>query len=202
MPEGTAVLTLVLAALAIMGSPGPSTISLTAVAASFGARRVVPYLIGLILGTVAVLLIVATGITTALLSLPLLSPVLIGASLVYIAYLAFRIATAPPLGEPATSAAAPSLAGGIALGVANPKAYVAIGAVFAANRLATDPMGDAVAKLVILAGMIAVIHLVWLAAGALIAGSLRDPVTSRIVNVTLKVALVAFSALALLPHGT
>jgi threonine/homoserine/homoserine lactone efflux protein len=39
MPEWSALLSLVLTSLAIMGSPGPSTISLTAVSASFGVAR-------------------------------------------------------------------------------------------------------------------------------------------------------------------
>lgn len=201
MPDWDAALTLVLTSLAIMGSPGPSTVSLTAVTASFGARRAVPYLVGLILGTVGVLIIVATGLTAALLSVPYLAPVLIGASLLYIVYLAYRIATAPPLAESHAAENAPSLGGGFVLGVANPKAYVAIAAVFAAGRLANEPVPDAVAKLAVLAVMIVVIHLGWLVAGAAIAAALRDPVKSRVVNIVLAVALVVFSAAALLPHG-
>jgi len=201
MAEWSALLSLVLTSLAIMGSPGPSTISLTAVSASFGVARAVPYLLGLILGTAAVLLIVATGLTAALLSLPLLAPVLIGASLGYIVYLAYRIATAPPLAELSAAEDAPSLAGGLVLGIANPKAYVAIATVFAANHLATDALSDAVEKVVLLVGMIVMIHLAWLVGGALIAAMLRDPLQSRILNLVLAVALVVFSAIALIPHG-
>jgi hypothetical protein len=36
---------LLLMALAIMGTPGPATISLTAVGSSFGLRRSLPYLV-------------------------------------------------------------------------------------------------------------------------------------------------------------
>ncbi len=62
--------TLVLAAMAVMGSPGPATISVTAVAAAFGARRSLAYLGGIILGTTIVLLAVATGVVAMLLSVP------------------------------------------------------------------------------------------------------------------------------------
>src|SRR4051812_41633491 len=43
--------TLLLTSLALMGSPGPSTVSVTAVGAAFGLRRSLAYVLGLILGT-------------------------------------------------------------------------------------------------------------------------------------------------------
>jgi len=46
---------LVLTSLAIMGSPGPATISLTGSGVAFGVRRSARYLAGIILGTTAVL---------------------------------------------------------------------------------------------------------------------------------------------------
>ena len=48
---------------------------------------------------------------------------------------------------------------------ANPKAYVAIAAVFAGTTLADDPTPDALLKTAVLALMIVVIHVVWLLAG-------------------------------------
>jgi hypothetical protein len=146
MPTLESLTALTLASLAVMGSPGPATISVTAVGGTFGVKRALPYLAGLILGTTTVLLIVAAGLTTVLLSLPFLAPVLVAGSLVYVLDLAYRIATAPPLAEIHPAAVAPPLWGGLALGIANPKAYFAIAAVFAANRLAADPPLDAIEK--------------------------------------------------------
>ena len=71
-----------------MGSPGPSTISVTAVGAAFGLRRSLAYLCGLILGTTVVLLAVATGLAAMLLSVPHIAPLLIAASAAYMLYLA------------------------------------------------------------------------------------------------------------------
>src|SRR6266481_3881077 len=88
---------LILASLVVMGSPGPSTMSVTAVGAAFGFRRSLAYLTGLILGTTAVLVAVAAGVVAMLMSLPRLAPVLVAASAAYIVYLAIKIATAPPL---------------------------------------------------------------------------------------------------------
>src|SRR5437016_6742994 len=57
-----AVVSLIGASLAIMGSPGPSTISLTAAASAHGVRKSLRYMAGLVVGTMAVLVAVATGI--------------------------------------------------------------------------------------------------------------------------------------------
>jgi threonine/homoserine/homoserine lactone efflux protein len=189
---------LVLTSLAIMGSPGPATISLTGSGVAFGVRRSARYLAGIILGTVVVLAGVAAGVTGALLAVPAARPVLIGVAVAYILYLAFHIATAPPLAAGADAAAAPSLAGGLLLGVANPKAWVAIGAVFVSVRLSDSAGVDAGLKTCVLVVMIVVINTGWLAAGASLAPVLRDRARSRRANLALAAALIVSTAAALL----
>ena len=160
------LLTLILAAAVVMGSPGPSTMSVTAVGAAFGFRRALAYLAGLIAGTTAVLLAVAAGVVSMLLSVPRLAPVLVAVSAVYMAYLAL-IATAPPLARQDGEARAPSFAGGLLLAIADPKAYLAIAAVFAGTTLPVEPrLLEALFKSAVLTIMIVVIHLFWLLAGA------------------------------------
>jgi len=183
---------LVLAAAVVMGSPGPSTMSITAAGAAFGLRRSLGYLAGLVMGTTTVLMAVALGLLTLLLSLPWLAPGLIAASGIYILYLAFRIATAPPLSRQARPVAAPSLAGGFFLAIANPKAYAAIAAVFAGTRL------DPVPKILVLSLMIILIHLVWLLAGASLSRMLHDPRRGRIANILFAAILIATTGYALL----
>ena len=191
-----AVAPLVLTSLAIMGSPGPATISLVAAGSAHGLRRSLAYLAGIVTGTTIVLVAVATGITAAVLAVPALSSVLIAVSVVYILWLAYHVATAPPLAAQTQASEAPSLAGGTLLGVANPKAWIAIAAVFASASLAGSAATDAAAKVAVLALMIVLINSTWLVAGASLAPLLRDPRRSRIVNVTMAVALVIATALA------
>lgn len=189
---------LILASAAIMGSPGPSTISATAVGAAFGVRRSIPYVAGLVAGTFSVLLVVAAGVVSVLLSVPAAGPVLGAVSLAYITYLAWRIATAPPLRADGTVNAAPALPGGFVLALANPKAYLAIAAVFSGTVvIAGDATADALAKITLLGGMIVLIHLFWLLAGASLSRVLRDPVWSRVINVALAVALLGVTIAAL-----
>lgn len=209
--------TLLVAALAIMGSPGPSTISLVAAAVAYGARRCVAYGLGLVAGTTVVLLATATGVTAILLTVPALHWVLIVVATGYLLLLAHRLATAPPLrARPSASSLRggyatlalprtasgdghPTFVAGLALGVANPKAWIAIAAVFASTRLADRALADAALKVPVLALVVALIHAAWLLAGRLLMPALRDPRRSRVVNITLAVLLVAASVLALLP---
>ena len=109
------LMSLLLASLVAMGSPGPSTMSVTAAGAAFCFRRSLAYVAGIVLGTTAVLLTVSAGVVSMLTSLPRLAPLLVGASAAYIAYLAFKIATAPPLSRQDRAADAPSFAGGFLL---------------------------------------------------------------------------------------
>jgi len=190
------VLALVLAA-AVMGSPGPATISVTAVGAAFGLRPSLGYTSGVALGTIAVLLAVAAGIFGMLTSLPVLAPVLAIASAAYILYLAFKIAMAPPLAERGSTATKPDFLGGFMLAVANPKAYVAIGAVFAGAASQADTLGVST-RLLVLAAMIVAIHLVWLLAGTAFARFLRRPLASRIINLVFAATLVLTTLLAAL----
>jgi threonine/homoserine/homoserine lactone efflux protein len=183
--------TLLLTCLAVMGSPGPATISLTAAGSAWGARRCAGYLAGIITGTTAVLAAVAAGITAALLAVPGLRAALTVISLAYILWLACHIAAAPPATANATTASPPSLTGGLLLGAANPKAWLAISAVFTSARLAASPLADAAAKTLTLTLMIIVICAAWLLAGASLASVLRHPRRSRIMNITLAVLLVA-----------
>ena len=189
---------LVFISLAIMGSPGPATVSLIAAGSAYGVWGSIPYLLGIIVGTTIVLLAVATGITSALLAVPAIGSILIGSSVVYILWLAYHIATAPPLSEPTTASSTLSVAGGTFLGIANPKAWVAIAAVFASGHLADDTKTDAAAKIAMLTAMIIAICAIWLVAGASIAPLLRDPGRARVVNAALAVALVGATALAVL----
>ena len=187
---------LVLTSLAIMGSPGPVTISLTATGSAHGVRRSMTYWLGIVFGTLIVLLAVAAGITAAVLAIPHVRTVLIVVSAAYLLRLAYKIATAPPPGERPHDARAPTLAAGTVLGVANPKAWVAIAAVYASGHLASSPGTDAVAKLGVLTVMVVLISGGWLLIGASMASLFREPRRARGLNIVLAVALVVATVIA------
>ncbi|MEQ9608743.1 MAG: LysE family transporter [Kiloniellaceae bacterium] len=188
-----------LAALPLMGSPGPATLSTAAVGASFGWRRGLPYLGGIVAGTTTVLCLIATGVTAVVLTVPALKTAITTAAAAYILYLAWRIATAPPLSKESATAKAPAFPGGFLLAVANPKAFAAIGAVYAGHSAVPgDLSADAAVKIAALTLVIVLVNSAWLLFGSLIAHTLHDPKKSRIANVTFAILLIASVGLALL----
>jgi threonine/homoserine/homoserine lactone efflux protein len=187
------------AGFALAGSPGPNTLSLAATGAAFGARRGVGYMAGVNIGMVAVMAITASGVVSLLLGAPGTTPIVTTAAAGYFAFLAYRIATAPPLTENTEFGRQPSFAGGVFLSLVNPKAYAAMAALFSGFVLVPNRFAlDATAKAIVLAAIITAVNLAWLIAGAALTRFFRDPRTSRAINVAFAVLLIASVALALL----
>ena len=187
------------AGFALAGSPGPNTLSLAATGAAFGARRGVGYMAGVNIGMVAVMAITASGVVSLLLAAPGATPIVTTVAAGYFAFLAYRIATAPPLTENTEFGRQPSFAGGVFLSLVNPKAYAAMAALFSGFVLVPNRFAlDATAKAIVLAAIITAVNLAWLIAGAALTRFFRDPRTSRAINVTFAVLLIVSVALALL----
>jgi threonine/homoserine/homoserine lactone efflux protein len=188
-----------LAGIALAGSPGPNTLSLAATGAAFGACRGVRYMAGIDIGMVAVMAITASGVVSLLLAAPGASPIVTTMAAGYFGYLAFRIATAPPLTENTEFGRQPSFAGGVFLSLVNPKGYAAMAALFSGFVLVPDRFAlDATAKAIVLAGIITAVNLAWLIAGAALTRFFQDPRTNRAINVTFAVLLIASVGMVLL----
>ena len=181
------------------GQPRPATISLTAAGSALGLRRSLAYLAGIIAGTTASCSWRSRrGSRRRCSRSPPCAP--------------FCSRPVPPTscGSPTTSRprrrSPPMAAGrtrrrspaGRCSGIANPKAWIAIAAVFASARLADGAAVDAAAKVAVLAVMIVAINTTWLAAGASLAPLLRDARRARFVNGGLAGVLVAAAALTVI----
>jgi threonine/homoserine/homoserine lactone efflux protein len=187
-----------LAALALAGSPGPATLSLAATGAAFGARRGLSYLAGITAGMLIVIAITASGVTGLVLALPGATPVVVALSAAYFVYLAFRIATAPPLAENAQGRE-PSFLGGVFLSAVNPKGYAAMAALFSGFVLFRDRLAlDLTAKVVVLMAIITAVNVAWLFAGAALTRFLREPRMNRAINVTFAGLLLVSVGFALM----
>jgi threonine/homoserine/homoserine lactone efflux protein len=188
----------ILAGLALTGSPGPATLSLAATGAAFGARRGLGYMIGIVAGVAVVMALVASGLTGLMLALPGAAPVLAALAAGYLVWLAWRIATAPPLGDQAT-ARPPSIVAGFLLALANPKAYAAMVALFSGFVLIREqPELDAALKALLLVAIMSAVNLAWLVAGSALTRCFREPTINRAINVAFAALLVASVGLALL----
>lgn len=189
----------ILAGFALAGSPGPATLSLAAAGAAFGARRALGYLAGLVVGIVGVMLITASGLTAVLLAVPGAASVVIVLAAAYFIYLAFRIATAPPLSASAARGRPPTFLGGVLLSLVNPKGYAAMGALFSGFVLLPDRLAvDVALKIAVLTAIVVLVNFAWVFAGTALTRAFRDPRSSRIVNVVFAILLIV-SVLATLP---
>ncbi len=187
----------ILAALALAGSPGPNTLSLAAVGAAFGRPIAWRYMIGLTLGMVGVIAIVGSGLQSLLFALPGAAPVVTVLAAAYFAYLAYRIATAPPLDADPDPAAAPRWFEGTLLSLVNPKAYAAMAAMFSGFVLiAGDPLQDGLVKAGVLVATLLTVNVAWLSIGTALTGLLRDPRTARIINIAFAILLIVSVVIA------
>jgi threonine/homoserine/homoserine lactone efflux protein len=187
----------ILAGIALAGSPGPATLSLAATGAAFG-RRGLAYMAGINIGMVGVMAITASGVAGVLLAIPGAAPVVAGLAALYFVYLAWRIATAPPLSDDAGARRQPSFAAGLLLSMVNPKGYAAMAALFSGFVLVRARPGlDAALKLAVLLAIIVAVNAAWLSAGAALTRFFREPRSNRIINVTFAVLLLASVGVAL-----
>jgi threonine/homoserine/homoserine lactone efflux protein len=193
------LLGLIVAGLALAGSPGPATLSLAATGAAFSARRGLAYMLGIDIGMAAVMAITASGVVGILLALPGATPVVTVLAGLYFVYLAIRIAMAPPLTEGSAQGDPPSLAAGFLLSLVNPKGYAAMAALFSGFVLIRERLAlDAMLKMLVIGAIIVAVNIAWLAGGAALTRFFRDPRLNRTINVTFAVLLIASVAVALM----
>ena len=136
------------------------------VSAAFGCGVGLRYLFGLTLGMAFVIAIVGSGLQSLLFALPGAAPVVSILAAIYFAYLAYRIATAPPLAADSDPARAPRWFEGTILSLVNPKAYAVMAAMFSGFVLvAGDPVRDGLTKAAILITTIIAVNIAWLLIG-------------------------------------
>jgi len=112
-------------------------------------------------------------------------------------YLAYRIATAPPLGEKAATGRIPGFLPGFILAIANPRAYAVFATLFSGFTIIPgDIASDAVLKGCVIMTLLTVIDLAWLHAGSSLRHLFQDPKISRRINIPFPVLLLVSVALA------
>ncbi|MTI11621.1 LysE family translocator [Sansalvadorimonas verongulae] len=78
------------------GTPGPNNMMLTASGANFGYLRTLPHILGICCGLGLLIMAIAAGLGVIFQQFPLVQTALKWASSIYLLYLAWRIASAPP----------------------------------------------------------------------------------------------------------
>ncbi|OLQ78800.1 lysine transporter LysE [Photobacterium proteolyticum] len=94
MWEWQFILSLAAFAATMTGTPGPNNLMVTASGANFGYWRTLPHMMGIGLGLVSMIALVAAGLGVVFTRFPLLHELLRWCGSAYLLYLAWKIATA------------------------------------------------------------------------------------------------------------
>ncbi len=190
----TTSLLLALAAFALVSSitPGPNNLMLLASGINFGFRRTVPHMLGVAIGFTVMIALVAAATASLVTLVPGLLAVVKWASVAYLLYLAWKIATAPVDAPQGRSRARPmTFLGAAAFQWVNPKAWTM--ALTAAS--AYLPAGNRWTGVLILAVVFGAVNLpsvgAWAALGTSLRRFLADPVRLRWFNVAAALTMVA-----------
>ena len=179
-------------------SPGPGVLSTAGVGAAYGYRNGLAYVAGLFAGSNLVAMLVISGVAATALALPWLRTTLLIASLGYLLWLAWRIASAgaqigfiearTPLG----------FWNGLALQPINPKAYVVNTTLFTGFSFMPDALWlETAIKLLIMNLIWIPLHLGWLGAGISLRRLDLGPQAQRRVNIAMALSMLVAVALAL-----
>jgi len=191
MPE--AIAALVIATAALLGSPGPATLSLAAVGATSGVYRGLPYYAGILAGLLFAMLGAIAGLATVLGRWPQASLVvqLLGAT--YLLYVAWKIATAPTVTEDnSKDIRHPGFRDGFILNILNAKAYAAFLALFSQLLLPFDNRVFAyLASATVCFGVAVIVDAAWLIAGGFLQSIFRNPRSARLIRIVFGLLIVA-----------
>ena len=171
-------------------TPGPNNLMLLASGVNYGVRRTVPHMLGISLGHALMVFLVGLGLAQVFDELAWSRPALAVASVLYMGWLALRIATAaPPKGAQATGRPLTFLQAA-AFQWVNPKAWVMALTAVTAYAAGTDWL-----SVLVVAVVFAMVNLpsvsTWAVAGQQLRRWLNEPRRLRAFNIAMAVLLVA-----------
>lgn len=172
-------------------TPGPNNLMLLASGVNFGFRRTLPHMLGIGGGFAFLLLCVGFGLGAVLQQAPALHLAIKVVGVVYLLYLAWKIATAGPIEDREGKAVPMTFLQAAAFQWVNPKAwFMAV----TAMSLYTIP-ANYVLSVVLIAAVFAAINVpcisLWAGMGVALRRLLSDPRTLRYFNITMALLLAA-----------
>ncbi|MET3668011.1 LysE family transporter [Caulobacter sp. 1776] len=191
----------VLAATALLGSPGPGIAALIVAGRTLGFASGLRLYAGMQVGLALAAALSAAGLASLLGAAPMLRLALTVVSVAYLAWLAWSVASAPvgdgTIGE--GSSASLTFVGGFVLGAANPKAYLAFVSLFGSFAVAeAGSRADALIKWGLCVLVMVAVDLAWLALGVLLGRVRLGAKGQRAMNLAMGGAILAAAGLALI----
>ncbi|MDC1381786.1 LysE family translocator [Octadecabacter sp.] len=179
-------------------SPGPGVLSTAGIGAAYGYRNGLAYVAGLFVGSNIVLMLVISGVAATALALPWLRTTLLIASLGYLLWLAWRIASAGAQIRFIEASTPLGFWNGLALQPINPKAYVVSTTLFTGFRFMPDALWlETAIKLLIMNLIWIPLHVGWLAAGISLRRLNLGPQSQRRVNIAMALSMLIAVGLAI-----
>jgi threonine/homoserine/homoserine lactone efflux protein len=183
---------LALALFAFVSSitPGPNNLMLMASGANYGFRRTIPHMLGISIGFMVLMLLTGVGLIRVFDLYPLSYAALKVASVVYLLYLAWKIATAAPVRERQVTGSPMTFLQAAAFQWVNPKAWA-----MALTAITVYVADTGALMLLVAAGFFAAVNLpsvtVWTVMGQQMARLLTNPARLRSFNLTMAALLIA-----------
>ena len=170
-------------------TPGPNNLMLLASGANYGFRKTLPHMLGIVIGLSSLILVVGGGLMALLDAYPVLKMGLSAASVIYLLWLAWKVASAAPLTGNDEKGAPMTFLQAAAFQWVNPKAW-AMG-LSAITLYAAD---TTLLSILVVAGIFAVISFpaisIWAWFGMVVRQWLTSHLRYRMFNIAMAVLLV------------
>jgi threonine/homoserine/homoserine lactone efflux protein len=171
-------------------TPGPNNLMLMASGVNWGLRRTVPHLAGVSLGVVAMVLVLGAGLAQVFARYPAVAVALKVASLGYMLWLAWRIATAAAPEGGGGSGRPLSFLQAVAFQWVNPKVWA-----ISLTGISVYSGGGGIAGILPVALAFLMVgppsNVAWVVMGRALRRALADPVVLRRFNIAMALLLVA-----------
>jgi threonine/homoserine/homoserine lactone efflux protein len=185
-------LVLALFVFAFVGSvtPGPNNLMLLASGVNYGLRRTLPHIAGVSLGVAAMVLVLGAGLARVFATAPRLEIALKIAAVIYMLWLAWKIATAAPSDQVDATGRPLTFLQALGFQWVNPKAWA-----MALTALGAYALGDGLAGVLVVALVFVAVgppsNILWVVMGQGLRRLLAKPVLVRRFNVSMALLLVA-----------
>ena len=188
-------------AVSMSFTPGPNNLMLASAGARFGFARTLPHQAGVVLGFALMTLIVGLGVAGLIKAAPLLYTAMKYASLLFLVYLAWRIATAETVKSAAATPRPMTFLQAAAFQWINPKGWImALTAMTAFTTVALDARVQVVVIATVLAIVGAASTSTWAVFGLMISRYLTTPRRRTAFNWVMAALLIASIFPVLLEH--
>ncbi|WP_102958996.1 LysE family translocator [Mangrovicella endophytica] len=171
-------------------TPGPNNFMLMTSGVNFGFRRTIPHMLGIGFGFLSLLLGVGFGLGALLHAYPPLEIALKVASVVYLVWLAWKIAFSRSMGEADSTARPLRFVDAFLFQWVNPKAWAMALVAMAAYASTEEP----VTRVLLVSAAFALVNLpcvsIWAGFGVALRGFLADPKRLRWFNMAMGMLLV------------